>query len=120
MKAVTHAVLQSLWEHPRVTRTSHWEVHFLNSHRAIRNDKEIFVGVTRQNYAQAFRKALSEFEFDFESFHNTTSSNTRMVAIDTSPRYLLNSDWIPELILCATPWLKMMAILRDPIVRVES
>jgi hypothetical protein len=104
-----------------VARTGHWELQFFYSPRAIRSDKGIHVEVTRQNYyAQAFRKALSEFEFDFETFHNTTSSNNRMVAIESSPRYLLNSDRIPDLILCVTPWVKMMAILRDPIVRVES
>lgn len=111
MKAGTHAVLQSLWEHPRVARTGHWELHFFDSPRAIRSDKGIHVGVTRQNYAQAFREALSEFKFDFETFHNTTSSNNRMVAIESSPRTLLSSDRIPKLILCVTPWVKMMAIL---------
>jgi hypothetical protein len=36
MKGGTHAMLQSLWEHPGVVCTGHWKVHFLTVHEQSR------------------------------------------------------------------------------------
>ena len=107
----THAVSASLWEHPRIARTNHWELHFFNSQKAIRNEKGIDRGRTRRNYAKAFLKAVPDLDL---------SKNSLAVALESSPRYLLSSDRIPDLIMCATPWVKMIAIVRDPIERASS
>ena len=42
------------------------------------------------------------------------------IAFESSPRYLLSSDRIPHAILCVVPWVKLLAILRNPVDRVES
>jgi len=111
MKCGTHAVSASLWEHPRIARTNHWELHFFNSQKAVRNEKGIDRGRTRRNYAKAFLKAVPDLDL---------SKNSLAVALESSPRYLLSSDRIPDLIMCATPWVKMIAIVRDPIERASS
>lgn len=40
--------------------------------------------------------------------------------MESAPRYLLNSDRIPQLILCTVPWVKLLVLVRDPIARAES
>ncbi len=115
MKAGTHAVIESLWDHPWVVRTGHWELHFFNSQKAIRNDKGIHRSVTLRNYAQAVRKALVSNTSVEASF-----LENRHMMIESTPKYILNSDRIPELILCVSPWVKFLVILRNPIARAES
>ena len=40
--------------------------------------------------------------------------------LDATPNYLFLSDRVPQRILCATPWVKLLAILRDPVDRAFS
>jgi hypothetical protein len=40
--------------------------------------------------------------------------------MESSPRYLLNSDRIPHLIMCTVPWVKLLVLVRNPIERAES
>lgn len=87
-------------------------MHFFNSKWALRNEKGIDQGQTRQNYARAFRKAI----LDFSSLQN----NSNLIAVESSPRYMLSSDRIPDMIMCVTPWVKLLATVRDPIGRVSS
>lgn len=115
MKAGTHAVIESLWEHPSVVRTGHWELHFFDSPRASRSDKGIHRSISLRNYAKAVRAAIGPNISVESSF-----VDNQQIMVDNSPKYILNSDRIPELILCVSPWVKLMAILRDPVARAES
>jgi hypothetical protein len=90
-------------------------MHFFDSKWALRNDKGIDQWQTRKYYARAFRKAIPDFPLE-----NTNTSSTTMIAFESSPRYLLSSDRIPDMILCVTPWVKLIAIVRDPISRASS
>jgi len=40
--------------------------------------------------------------------------------LDATPNYLFLSDRVPQRILCTTPWVKLLAILRDPVDRAFS
>lgn len=111
MKCGTHAVTRALWEHPRIRKTGYWELHFFDGPRVIRTDQGIDQTRTREHYRQAFDKSIPDFP------KNDTSS---MIAFESSPRYLLNSDRIPDLMFCVAPWAKLMAILRNPVDRVGS
>jgi hypothetical protein len=122
MKGGTHAVTASLWEHPQVARTGHWEMHFFNSPRVIRTEAGgIDQWQTRQNYARSFLKAIPNFPTSTTTQEDTTNASDNVtIAFESSPRYLLNSDCIPDMIMCVTPWVKLFAILRNPIERAES
>lgn len=41
-------------------------------------------------------------------------------ALDATPNYMFLSDRVPHRILCTTPWVKLLAILRDPVDRAYS
>jgi hypothetical protein len=133
MKAGTHAVIESLWDHPLVVPTGHWELHFYDSPKAIRNEKGIQRDTTLRNYAQAVKRAMGSNVSLDSSFvwgttnHSSSSSSSNhdegripMVMVESSPKYIVNSDRIPEMIMCVSPWVKLMAILRNPVARVES
>jgi hypothetical protein len=110
MKCGTHAITRALWEHPRIRKTGHWELHFFDGPRVIRTDKGIDQTITREHYRQAYDKFIPNFPKD----------DTSMIAFESSPRYLLNSDRIPDVMFCVAPWVKLLAILRNPMDRVES
>ena len=40
--------------------------------------------------------------------------------LDATPNYLFLSDRVPQRMLCATPWVKLLAVLRDPVDRAFS
>jgi hypothetical protein len=110
MKCGTHAITRALWEHPRIRKTGHWELHFFDGPRVIRTDQGIDQTRTREHYRQAFDKSIPDFP----------KNDTSVIAFESSPRYLLNSDRIPDVMFCVTPWVKLLAILRNPTDRVES
>jgi hypothetical protein len=112
----THALTESLWEHPLVARNRHWELHFFDSDKPFRTEDGIHPYQTRQAYVRMFRDASPEF---FDHLHNE-SNEMRLIAMESSPRYLLNSDRIPQLIMCTVPWVKFLVLVRDPIARAES
>lgn len=147
MKGGTHALMESLWQHPLVAQTKHWELHFYtHSNQVVRSDQGIFRAKTLQNYAKAFSQALglddeasrpptptppstsgtnqttTPLPLRREDFvwDTTNPSRIPMVAIDSSPPYFQQSDRLPALIRCVTPWVKLVVLLRDPIARLES
>lgn len=117
MKAGTHAIIESLWEHPSVVPTGNWELHFFDSQYAIRSEKGIHCGPSQINYAKAVEKSVAAANVSVEELFG---KHRQMVMVESSPRYIINSDRIPELILCIAPWAKLLAILRHPVDRVES
>ena len=124
MKSGTHAVTASLWEHPAIAPNGHWELHFFDSDKAIRSERGIDRQRTIRNYAVAFGKSLTGSNFTKTSIDipnaRVDSEPLEYYAIESSPRYLLNSDRLPDMILCTVPWVKLIAILRNPIERAAS
>lgn len=49
-------------------------------------------------------------KFQYETLH----------ALDSTPNYMWLSDRVPHRIFCATPWVKLLAVLRDPVDRAYS
>jgi len=103
MKAGTRSLVESLWEHDRVMPTKHSELGYFS-----RQDPD----PTIQAYGDAFSRAL----LNVSAFQ----ANPSLLAIDKSPRYLIHSDRVPHNILCMTPWVKLLVILRDPVSRAAS
>jgi hypothetical protein len=101
-----------------VARNRHWELHFFDSDKPVRTEEGIHATRTRQAYAEAFRRASPEFFDSLAQRHNI--NQPAMIAMESSPRYLLNSDRLAHLILCVVPWVKFLVMVRDPIARAES
>jgi hypothetical protein len=116
----THALTASLWEHPLVAQNQYWELHFFDSDRPVRTEKGIDSFRSRQAYVHAFQKHSPEFFQRLNQEEAEDQKISKMIAMESSPRYLLNSDRLPHLILCVVPWVKFLVLLRDPISRVES
>jgi hypothetical protein len=107
---------ESLWEHPFVARNNHWELHFFDNEQErgiVRTTEGIHQKKTQSAYAKAFHKASPEF---FERYREKQT----MIAVESSPRYLLSSDRLPYLILCVVPTVKFLVLVRDPVSRAES
>ena len=117
MKAGTHAVTASLWEHPDIVPTTGFEpMHFYDTaENVVQSDQGIDALQTRNHYAQSFQTAIPDV-----ALFQQLKSNPQLKAFESSPRYLIHSDRIPNLIGCVTPWVKLLAILRNPVDRVES
>ena len=112
MKAGTTALSAYLEEHPNFVRTSRKEVHFFDFHFArFRSENVILRRGGRVSYAELFKQLEAG---------NLVEQNPAMISMDDSPRYLFWSYVIPARVLCVAPWVKIIAILRNPIDRAYS
>jgi hypothetical protein len=71
----------------------------------------ILRGNARKRYGRIYRRNVAL---------DKLKANKKLIALDDSPRYLFWSDRIPARVLCVTPWVKILAILRNPIDRAFS
>ena len=110
MKGGTHALSEYLWDHPQVARGNGYELHFFDGKHFERNAS----GIPQQSNQLAYAKRVRRM------YPQVVVNNDDSVAIHDSPRYLLWSDRIPNAILCVTPWVKLLAVLRDPVERAIS
>jgi hypothetical protein len=115
MKSGTSALAIYLYQHPQVIRPNYKELHFFDfEYETYASDNGIDRKSTRIHYKQAFERVLES-----EGIQKLLV-NSKMVALDDSPRYILLSDRVPARILCVAPWVKLLAILRNPIDRAYS
>jgi hypothetical protein len=105
-----------------------FEEHFFNSPSFVRDENGIPVRRNQKEYARRFQQHYPTLFGKNSSNHNHTHEKQRqpkekeafMIAIDNTPYYLFGSEQIPSAVLCVAPWVKLMAILRNPVDRVES
>lgn len=96
-------------------KPNHKELHFFDfQYEHFASADGIHRRGTRKRYKRVFRNVLGDKGM------KRLQSNTRLVAIDDSPRYMFWSDRVPARILCVAPWAKILAILRNPIDRAYS
>jgi hypothetical protein len=112
MKAGTTALSAYLGEHPHVAKAMRKEIHFFDVRFAnFQSENGILRGGARRQYANIFQRVGAG---------NLTKQNPAMISIDDTPRYLFWSHFIPARVLCVAPWVKIIAILRNPIDRAYS
>lgn len=114
MKGGTSALNEYLQEHSMVVETSRKELHFYDFRFGDRMMSEH--GIIRSEAVEKYRKVYQKVVPDIENF----ILNEKMIAIDDSPRYLFWSDRIPNRVVCVSPWVKILAVLRNPIDRAFS
>lgn len=113
MKSGTTALSMYLTEHPHVLPSKHKELHFFDFKYKPQKD-----GIRRKDTRDFLKKVFQRSLLD-ESKH-FLYSNPNTVAIEDSPRYMFLSMDIPARVLCVTPWVKILAILRNPVDRAYS
>jgi Sulfotransferase domain len=112
MKAGTTALSTYLRQHSHVLQTKQKEIHFFDFH--FENYS------TRAGILQAKAQAAYSKVFEAQANIPRLQEDPTMIAIDDSPRYLFWSDRVPSRVLCVSPWVKILAILRNPIDRAFS
>ena len=112
MKAGTTALGEFLWRHPAVVQTSRKELHFFDFRFTPFTSDQ---GIQRANARKEYRNVF----FRCGAGHKVANNNT-LIAIDNSPKYLFLSDLVPARVMCVTPWVKIIVILRNPIDRAYS
>mmetsp|Transcript_32882 Transcript_32882/g.37422 ORF Transcript_32882/g.37422 Transcript_32882/m.37422 type:complete len:418 (+) Transcript_32882:27-1280(+) len=114
MKAGTSALGFFIRQHSLVAPMKKKEQHFFDiiyyKKKELLSDKGILQEETRTAYLKYARMSLKG---------EVTKLNNK-IAIQDSPRYLFWSDQVPARIVCALPWVKIMAVLRNPIDRAYS
>ena len=114
MKGGTSALISYLREHPQVITTKRKELHFYDFgfHKYATTQ-----GITRRDARDGYRKMFGETN---NLTYDEMKEQPRMVAIDDSPRYMFQSDRVPARVLCVSPWVKLLAVLRNPVDRAYS
>lgn len=112
MKAGTTSLNKYLEQHSLVVKSRRKELHFYDfSFDDFASEEGILRRSARAGYAALYRQFMEVNELE---------EMPDKVALDDSPRYLFWTDRVPARVLCVTPWVKILAILRNPIDRAFS
>ena len=110
LKCGSQALSNYLWEHPKIAHSTGKEMHFFDKESGtFVNGLGVRRKEARELYKSRFEEALSK-----------TTLESDMVAFDSTPRYIFDADRNPAMILCVVPWVKLLAIVRNPIDRIAS
>ncbi|KAL7537987.1 hypothetical protein ACHAXR_011164 [Thalassiosira sp. AJA248-18] len=135
MKGGTQALHKILTSgHPRILTSGkgHGELHFFNNRGLMRNlpegssaRKSAFSRtIPRQDIRDGFEYILKDREALNSrrngTFDITNDQNINKVGIHSAPIYLFSGRSVPARLLCVAPWVKILAILRNPIERAFS
>lgn len=116
-KAGSSALAKYLFAHPNVLRNRK-ELHFLSERMDmyIHHPPEGGLDGTKAYQHYLSHMQIGLLDRQIRRFHNDEST----VVIDTTPTYLLKSDRVPHRVLCMCPWVKLIALFRDPVSRAYS
>lgn len=115
-KCGTQALTKYLWQHPQIAQTSRSELFFFV------NEAFKFVSVNgidrpmgRDLYQEELLKLMPR-----DISKTIKSKASKMITFDSTPRYFLDADRNPHMIMCLVPWAKLLVLFRNPVDRVES
>jgi hypothetical protein len=115
-KSGTQALTQYLWQHPLIVQGA-MELHFFNGKAPLTfTDHK---GVRRRDGRVMYQKALMK-KVPADLSPPFDSNDSKMVTFDTTPRYFLDADRDPAMMMCLVPWVKLVVLFRDPVERVLS
>ena len=120
-KGGTQALHNILLTHPEIltSSTGHGELHFFNFNRMyqkmVRSRGHVIPRqqLKTRNNTKRLRKNRGKNDI-------TNPNNKRMVSIHSAPIYMFQGRKVPARMLCTAPWIKVIAILRNPIDRAYS
>lgn len=110
MKAGTSALNTYVTQHSRVVQTKFKESHFYDfGFQSFATEEGILQSEAQKRYRKKYEKEETRLK-----------ANEHEIVLDDSPRYIFESDIIPARVNCVSPWVKVIAILRNPIDRAFS
>jgi hypothetical protein len=122
-KGGTQALQQILLTHPKILTSGfgHGELHFFN--RLYRKEGHSTNTILRQDIRDAFVEIVEYrgvAERRGDEMDISSEKSKQKVGIHSAPIYLFSGRIIPARVLCASPWTKVMVVLRNPIDRAYS
>jgi hypothetical protein len=111
-KSGTTSLATYLTQHPLIENARVKELQFFLD----KNFKADYVTPNGKTRVDEARKHL--YDIDYHSM--ALKSEKNFISFDGTPEYLFRTNDIPERILCVTPWIKVVIILRHPIERAYS
>jgi hypothetical protein len=101
-----------LTQHPNVQPARRKELQFFLN----KNFRSGYVTEERKTKVREAREHLYTMEFHSQALKR----NSTLISMDATPGYLFYSSMLPQRILCVTPWIKLVIILRNPVDRSYS
>ena len=115
-KCGTQALTNYLWQHPQIVQTKRYEVFFF----VTEGFKFVSAnGIDRPMGRDLYQKELLKL-MPRDISKTIKSNSSEMVTFDSTPRYFLDADRNPHMIMCLVPWAKLLVLVRNPVDRVES
>ncbi|KAL7485038.1 hypothetical protein ACHAW6_010624 [Cyclotella cf. meneghiniana] len=126
MKGGTQALHNILLTHPKIlsSSTGHGELHFFNRYYQKLFSQQAHDVIPRQKTRLAFLKILKDRKVIRKRNNGvadiTNNKNKNKIGFHSAPLYLFSGRKIPARMLCTAPWVKLIAILRNPVERAFS
>jgi hypothetical protein len=115
-KAGTTALVNYLYAHPHIQRLPTKEMRFFDEW--LDQDPTILTGqgIPATQVLQSYQEQVIGRNIPLE----VLEFSTHLKVVDGTPNYLWVSDRIPQRVLCAAPWVKLIVLLRNPVDRAFS
>ena len=111
-KSGTTSLASYIMQHPLVERARTKELQFFMN----RNFRLEYVDENRKTLVRKARQKMYEMEYH----SSVLMADKSKISFDATPGYLFFSAMLPQRILCVTPWIKLLLILRNPVDRAYS
>jgi Sulfotransferase domain len=111
-KSGTTSLSSYLMQHPLIEKARVKELQFFLD-KNFKADYTTPKGKTRVDEAR-----LHLYNVDYHS--TALKSENNFISFDGTPEYFFRTNGIPQRILCVTPWIKVVIILRNPVERAYS
>ena len=115
-KGGTTALAYYLYNHPNIQYLPIKELHYFDEHLDQNNNILSKSGIPSQTTLQHYQQDAIGTIVPVENFQFDSSKRV----LDATPNYLFASDRVPYRIFCATPWVKLLTLLRNPVDRAFS
>ena len=116
-KGGTTAMAYYLYNHPSIPYVPSKELHFFDETMDQLTQKQ--PSIITMNGTQVLHMYLNTAVAKDVSLEKLQQEQ-HLHLLDATPNYLFVSDRTPKRIFCASPWVKLLAILRNPVDRVWS
>jgi hypothetical protein len=113
-KGGTTALASYLSQHPQIV-ASKKEFHFLSQTMDMLQPRG---GIDQTRWRQHYARHIDREKLKVPL--ETVQDNPNLYVLDATPKYIMYSDRVPQRVLCLFPWVKLMALLRNPIDRAFS
>eukprot|EP00934_Nitzschia_sp_Nitz4_P000155 Nitzschia sp. Nitz4//scaffold29_size155292//113330//114328//NITZ4_002678-RA/size155292-processed-gene-0.54-mRNA-1//-1//CDS//3329546508//155//frame0 len=116
-KGGTTALSYYLYNHPQVQYLPSKELQFFD----VQMDQNRNVSLTLKSgiHAKEVLQYYQEYVVGKETVLDALRDQSKVV-LDATPNYLFLSDRVPQRLFCVAPWVKLLAVLRDPVERAFS